>query len=402
MKKLKLITQVVLSTLFMKAQTPWYSNYNFSAKILDQLAQDSMTQRAAQELSFIGEYETTLSIWDRNQPKTPAHLSPEQANDFSRFKARDAKAVILEKAKTEQIILINEAHQQAYHRVFTTSLLHGLYQAGFRYFGAETISNQDSCVNELRKNKYPTFKSGYYTADPFYGHLIREAIKEGFEVFAYETTRLDKDDSAGINLREVEQAKNIKKILDKDPKAKILIHCGWDHIVETELPGWGKAMAGRLYEYTGINPFTIDQTKLTEHSSKDYDNPYWTSINLDFYALFVDSSGQIFSGPRDYKPYDARVYHPKTKWQHGRPHWVFENNRTPYVLKQKLDVSFPCLVFAFISKEKKENDQAIPFDIIELKSANDQKALSLLKDQHFTIVVRDQNLREQRFEVSLD
>ncbi len=383
-------------------KTPWYSNYSFSDKILAKLSQDTLNYQAAQDLSYIGEYEKMLVIWDRYERKMPADLTTEQVKQFSKFKAVNAKDLILEKAKTEQIILINEAHQQPYHRVFTTSLLHDLYKAGFRYFSAETISNYDVSIKEIQKNKYPTINSGYYIRETLYGNLVREAINEGFEIFGYETTRLGSIDSSGINLREVDQAKNIKKILDKNPRAKILVHCGWDHIVETPYQGWGKAMAGRLYEYTGINPFTIDQTKLTEHSSAEYQNPYWTSLNLDYYAMFVDSVGQTFYGPQEYKQYDARVYHPKTKWLHDRPHWVFENNRTPYFVKEKITLTFPCLVFAFIPKEKKENENAIPFDIIELKTSADKKALSLKKGKPFTIVIRDDNFKEQKFDITVD
>ena len=338
---------ILLSIYISYGQVPWYQSYSFSDKILDKLSKDSLNSHAAENLSFIGEYEKALTIWDRDERKMPADLTPEQIKQFSKFKTVNAKDFILEKAKTEQIIIINEAHQQPYHRVFTTSLLHDLYKAGFRYFGAETISNYESTLNDLRKNKFPTLRSGYYTCEPFYGNLVRDAINEGFEIFAYETTRIGNSDSSGINLREVDQARYIKKILDKDPKAKILIHCGWDHIVEAPYPAWGKAMAGRLYEYTGINPFTIDQTKLTEHSSAEYQNPYWTSLNLEYYAMFIDSVGQAFYGPQEYKQYDARVYHPKTKWLHGRPHWVFENNRTPYFVKEKIYLAIKVSLFLF-------------------------------------------------------
>lgn len=376
-----------------------YSEYNFSDKILRTNCDQT------QELSYIGEYQKTLEARDKEESRFRRNsdsLTTDLKNIFSKYKAVNAKDFILEKAKTEQIIIINEAHHQPYHRVFTTSLLHDLYAAGFRYFGAETLTNLDYFENKIQKNKYPTINSGYYTREPFYGNLIREAANEGFEIFAYESTRRRQFSSSGVNLREIEQAKNIKKILDKDPKAKILIHCGYDHIVETAYPGWGKAMAGRLYEFTGINPFTIDQVKLTEHSTTEYQNPLWSFINLDYYAMFIDSTGQTFTSLQGERRYDAKVYHPKTKWLHGRPHWAFENNRTPYFIKEKINLMFPCLVFAFIAKEKKQNKKAIPFDIIELKSPTDQKALSLKKGQTFTVVVRDINSQEQKFDVTVD
>lgn len=401
MKKSYCTIIIVFWTCIACKQSSIYSKYNFSNKILS----DSLNYDAAQELSYIGEYEKMLEIWDKEEikiKKKSETLAPEQIKKFMGFKAVNAKDLILEKAKTEQIIIINEAHHQPYHRVFTTSLLKDLYAVGFRYFSAETLTNYNFCIKNIQKNKYPTITSGYYTREPFYGNLIREAINVGFEIFGYESTRLVHSQTPGINQREIDQAKNIKKILDRDPKAKILIHCGFDHIVETNYPGWGKAMAGRLYEFTGIDPFTIDQTKLTERSSSEFQNPFWTLVNLDYDAMFIDSTGQIFAGLQEEKKYDARVYHPKTKYLNGRPDWVFENNRIPYYIKEKIKVNFPCLVFAFITNERKQNKMAIPFDIIELKSLTDKKALSLKNGQKFTIVIRDENSQNQKFDVMVD
>ncbi|MBA3706233.1 MAG: hypothetical protein H0W84_10155, partial [Bacteroidetes bacterium] len=238
----------------------------------------------------------------------------------------------------------------------------------------------------------------YYTKDPLYSNLIRTALEIGFTVFPYETTKTLQDstsiklEASGINMREIEQAKNIKKILDKDPLAKILIHCGYDHIVETNYPGWGKAMAGRIIEYTGINPFTIDQVKFTELSSLEYENPFFKKINLNYFAFFIDSAGNLFNGPEGLKQYDVRLYHPRTKWKSGRPNWVFENNRAPYFVNDKITVGYPCLVLAYLSNEiknQKNNPQnVIPFDIIELKSKNDLIALSLKKG-NYKIIVQD-------------
>ncbi len=378
------------------AQTPWYDNYPSSEKILNRLKTDTTYFTAAENLSWIGEYQKALEIWDKKEQKPPARLTSTQAKHFSRFKPTNAKKFIIEKAKTEQIIIINEAHQQPYHRVFTRSILHDLYQQGFRYFGVETISNFESSLAELSKNKFPTLTTGFYTREPFYGDLVRQAINEGFEVFAYETTSLK---PAIGGEREIEQAKNIKKILDKDPKAKILIHCGWDHIVETQYFSWGKAMAGRLKELTNIDPYTIDQTRLSEHATPDYENPYYKVFNLEYDAIFSDTSKNAFSGPPEKIEYDARVYHPRTKWVSGRPNWVFENGRVPYFIEEKITVSFPCLVFAFIPKENNASKEAIPYDIIELKNKKDKKALSLKKDEQYIIVLRDEDGKQQDFTI---
>jgi hypothetical protein len=51
----------------------------------------------------------------------------------------------LNRAKNEKLIIINEAHHNIKHRVFTTSLLQGLYDNGYRFFGLEALS--DTSIN---------------------------------------------------------------------------------------------------------------------------------------------------------------------------------------------------------------------------------------------------------------
>lgn len=397
-KTLRQTIYILLSFSTSFGQDPFDPKYKFSDDILVKLSKDTLNFKAAWDLSFIGEYQKALEIWDRDERKSTS-IPQSYIYNFSKYKPVDAKIFIKDKAKTEQIIILNEAHQQPYHRIFTTSLLEELYKQGFRYFGAESIWDWDSLLN---KRKYPTLGTGFYTQEPCYGNMVREALRIGYKVFSYESTR-EKSDSAGINLREVDQAKNIKKILDKDPKAKILIHCGFDHLVETPYRGWGKCMAGRLIEYTGINPFTIDQTRFTEHSSTEFDNPLFKIINLDYFAVFVDSLGHIFNGLPEHKDYDTRVYHPRTSIVNGRPHWMFNDIRKPYFI-DKITLSFPCLVLAYLADEninvKESTDMPIPFDVIELKNNTDKKALSLKKGK-YTIIIKDKNGQEQKLNVTI-
>lgn len=398
MKK-KLPQTIYLLLLFSISfgQDPIDPKYKFSDDILEKLSKDTLNFKAAWDLSFIGEYQKAMEIWDRDE-RRPTSIPQTYIDNFSKYKPVDAKKFIKDKAKTEQIIILNEAHQQPYHRIFTTSLLEELYDQGFRYFGAESIWNWDSLLN---KRKYPTLGTGFYTQEPCYGNMVREALRIGYNVFSYESTR-EKYDSAGINLREVDQAKNIKKILDKDPKAKILIHCGFDHLIETPYRGWGKCMAGRLIEYTGINPFTIDQTRFTEHSSTEYDNPLFKIVNFDYDAVFIDSVGHVFNGLPEHKDYDARVYHPRTVWKNGRPKWMFDGGRKPYFI-DRIEVTFPCLVFAYLADEnldvKQLKDQPIPYDVIELKNSSDKKALSLKKGK-YNIIIKDKRGQEQKLMVT--
>ncbi|MBC3784187.1 hypothetical protein [Spirosoma utsteinense] len=101
------------------------------------------------------------------------------------------------------------------HRAFTTSPLKDLYQGGFRYLGAETLNSRDSTLNQRR---YPLIRSGYYTREPQYGNLIREALQLGYQLVAYEAR--NKDEFASGKNREIAQAHRIEAILKKTRQPK--------------------------------------------------------------------------------------------------------------------------------------------------------------------------------------
>lgn len=372
------------------------NKYDFSENILLQLKNNTTqenvggpAQHAAWLLSYINDYKNTLSVWDRGEDIANKLRSEDSMYFIQQCKPVNAKEFIIERAKKEQIIILNEAHHQPYHRVFTESLLAELYKAGYRYFGAETLNYIDTSLNQ---RKHPVVWSGHYTLQPQYGNLIRSALQEGFYVFHYEGNGNGKE-------REIAQAKNIKAILDTNPSAKIIIHCGFGHLYEGELEEWGKAMAGRLKEFTGIDPFTIDQETWTEKSSSEYENPLFKIINLDYDAVFIDSSGNLFNGIPHHNQYDVRVYHPRSIWIDGRPHWIFFNNeRQSFFVNEKITVSFPCLVFAYFAEEN--YSLAIATDIIELKNKDDKVALSLSKGE-YNIVIKDRTGNEQIVRVKL-
>ncbi|WP_164121924.1 hypothetical protein [Sphingobacterium sp. xlx-130] len=56
---------------------------------------------------------------------------------------------------------------------------------------------------------------------------------------------------------------NLAEVLKTDPKAKILVYAGYDHIHEGTLTDW-KKMAQFFKEFTNIDPLTISQTRHVE------------------------------------------------------------------------------------------------------------------------------------------
>ena len=370
-------------------------------KFSDEIAKMKMgEEHAAFEYSAIGEYQKTLDIWDKVESKTK-DLTKEQILNLRKFRPVDAYIYLKMRAKIEKIIIINEAHHQPYHRLFTTNLLQSFYDHGFRYLALEALGDFDTL---LGKRGYPIINSGGYTQEPMFGNMLREALRIGYKLVAYEESQNSGFDNLGNNLREVEQAKNIKKILDADSNAKMIIHCGFGHLKEGKLQSWGKAMAGRLIEYTGINPLTVEQTRMSEHSKREYEDPLFKFLKMNYSAVLVDSSGETFheSGPE--RQFDLRVFHPRTNNIHGRPNWLFDNGRKPYYLG-KLDVSFPYHAYAYLDSEKLHEynpfENPVPYDIIEVEDDQTKKALSL-KPGKYLIVIADKSGKEQKISVAVE
>ena len=370
-------------------------DYRTSDQLLRKLQADTTVynyQQAATDLSYIGEYARALEVWDQGEKSRFSNPSPRDSLFLLTFQPTNARAYIVERARSEQIILINEAHHIPLHRVFTASLLQDLYQAGFRYFGAETLNHSDSTLNQ---RKYPVNSTGTYTHEPQYGNLIRLALEMGYWVFPYE---VDPQAFTNGREREVQQARNIQKILLKYPKAKILVHAGYAHIQEDSVAGWEKAMAGRLKEYTGIDPFTINQDFWTEKNNPQLENPLFRMIHAPEPSVFV-ADGKPFAGPPGDRRFDLRVYHPRTQYRHGRPGWLWYGNRRAYAIPPaKQTVGYPCLAFAYRSGEDAE--KAIPVDIIELRGKEDRKPL-VLPTGKFKVILRDEKGKTDTFVVEM-
>ncbi len=357
--------------------------YKFNSDIIDKLEdspEDWKYQIAASEFATKGNYYASLRVWDVGRPKrqTTDLIKKDSINFYSNYQAVDAIEYISEAAKTKQIVIINEAHHNPKNRVFTRTLLSGLVDLGFTHIGFETLNVKDTLLNQ---RKYPIISSGSYSVEPQFGNLIRDALQFGLVAFSYEA-------EAGKNgkYREIEQAQNIMKVLDADPKARIIIHCGYAHVYKGEYKSWGKTMAGRLFEYSGIEPLTIDQQVHREKSSIEYESRNYTFQNVEEATVFIDSLGVSYKLLRNKDFVDIVVFHERISYIHNRPHWIFDHE---YKL-QEIDLSdydfeYPIMVAAF---DKNENlHSAVPIDFYELGKNETIAYLSLKKGDYNILVI---------------
>ncbi len=148
-----------------------------------------------------------------------------------------------------RVLMLNENHWYPKHRLLGYKLLEPLKAKGYTHLALEALfKNQDSIIND---KGFPTFSSGYYTRETYFGHFIRKARELGFEIMEYES--YDKD----VN-RELGQAQNLADLLNTVSDAKVFVYAGLDHIIE-EATVRGKSMAVHLKELTNINPLTVNQ-----------------------------------------------------------------------------------------------------------------------------------------------
>lgn len=352
-------------------------DYKFSREIDEGLSTGEMRiVKAAQYYSYIGEYQKALSVPNEVALEWGVDtLTVDDRRYFEGFRPVNAVTAIVERAKNEQIVILNEAHHKPIHRVFTRKLLKGLFNNGYRYFGLEALSNCDYVPNEfcdslLNERGYPLNSplSGTYVTEPQMSNLIREASKIGFKLFAYE--------KFGEG-RELHQAAYIAKVLDQDPDAKILILCGWYHLLESENRG-KKCMGYYLKEKTGIDPFTIYQDILIERNCTP-ESPFLEMMDYDEEKVFLNETGDFYNGRAGFEMFDALVYHPRTKYMWNRPSWLvnFEGNQVFYV--EGIEVGYPCIIKAYNTNEGSES---VPVDIIEKEYELDQTVLVLPKGRY--------------------
>lgn len=379
-----MIIRILLFSLLSVAVQAQSENdfYKFSSDLHRSLEKDTTAwkyQMSASYFSISGHYKTALEIWDKNGFGKPPVPSASDSLLFAKSKRLNAKEYIVDRAKKEQLIIINEAHTNAKHRTFTRSLLKELYQNGYRYLGLEAL--QDTLINN---RKFPVLDSGFYIKEPEFGNLLFEALKIGYTVFGYEASK-----GKNGKEREIEQAKNIKQFIDSHPNGKVLIHCGHDHVFENEYKSWEKAMAGRLKEYTGIDPFTINQVPFTEKSTPDRSHSFVNRLTETYPVVLQSETGVIFNGLTVPKQTDIVILHPPTNYAKGRPDWLSQGRKSYAVPTQKIK-NTPLLVTAYRTKEFDQN--GIPADLIEITEKEIVPPLYLAPGT-YDIIIKDKNYK---------
>jgi hypothetical protein len=318
-----------------------------------------------------------------NRVQTPVTLPA--AADWT---SADAATEIAKLATDRRIVLINEAHHDAHTRELTLALLPKLRAEGFTYFAAEALVNGDT---ELMQRGYPILNSGSeYLHEPIYGQIIREAIRLGFKVVAYES------DADALSERESGQAQLLyRQVFKNDPKAKLFVHAGYAHI-DKAVGNLGKSikpMAMQLKQLTGFDPLSIDQTRWRDIGpmpKKDLYNQLTAAFPVDKPSVLLSrQNGSVWSSDPD--RHDVDVILPPSGHQR-RPHWLeLGGTRQTRVISSEIcQRQLPCLVEAHYASE---SDDSIPADRYVFLTDNNMNSLYLWPGE-YRISSRDREGRK--------
>ena len=330
------------------------NDYEFNQEIAKIVSNSGDVSYGATRYSFVSEHYKllkTLEINDTTKQSLPDSIW-DTISDL--YTAVPAKNYILDRAEQYDIIMINENHYVPRHRHFVKSLLEGMYERGFRYLALEAIGMLGDGTmydKELNERGYPTIHTGFYTKEPEFSLLIREAISLGYHIIGY-----DEGSTFGYSGGDREQrgAENILRQLESlNPEGKLIVYCGWDHIKEGHSGTyWEYALAERLKQKTNKDVLTINQTEYSERLELNYEQPLMQRLDVQLPSVLVDNIGTPLDISQDTSWYDIFIIHPRTKFENHIPSWIL--NEGPAVQYDLKKVAFepPYKIFVF---EKGDN-----------------------------------------------
>jgi hypothetical protein len=371
-------------------------------------------------LGALGQYRRAQGTYNESfdplGPGTIPQLSPTQIQFVERTRVRPAEELILQAVKNHQIVILNETHCQPEHRAFGMRLVPKLAALGVTHFGLE-YGDQEA-LDRARRSGRVMPELDYYGFEPQRANLLRAVLTSGMKPVAFDVSSLKtewfKTDSElrerGL-ARDEAMARNIRdRILRDNPKAKVFIWVGMGHAYKVPIGG-ESYMAKRLWQRTGIEPFTIDQLS----DSGDQAHTSW------MYQWLLKAARTAWREPRavelplgsfDGAPtrelqdhpifsrmlrrgVDAIVLHPPDAFEQDgrRPRWHLPENGAT-IQGSVSEHNHPCVGWLVQAKPLSEGPAAAPADQVLTGQAGGY-VLEVQPGRYEVTVLRPTNVAEQ-------
>lgn len=323
-------------------------------------------QSRATAESLLGNHSRALSFRDMMIRNHPGGV-PEQIELPQNTTSILAIPYVIARARNHEIVIVNEEHHVSTDRLFTLALLQPLYEQGFRYFAVEALWTGERGLNE---RGYPIRESGGYVSDVLLAEVIRTAVSLGYKIVPYESTYEQNQPTVDMNAQQVRdywQAQNlISETIELDANAKVLVHCGLQHIEEAVSPNWWP-MAYYFREATGLDPLTVDQTLLAERGADDLEHSWRRHAEVHHLVaheavILVDRNGAPLQ--IDSEKVDMHILNPRTTMWNGRPTWMeMDGHRVRMPIHISECEGEVCVIEVFHARWA---ERAVPYDRIEV------------------------------------
>ncbi|HYE47538.1 MAG TPA: hypothetical protein VEA44_17365 [Caulobacter sp.] len=280
-------------------------------------------QLLAQYLATLGDERGALAAWEQDYPPRARRDGP----DLKGAAAENALEAIVAASRGRRIVMLNEAHHLSRNRAFAEQVALRLREEGFSVLAAETFEHDrpfdDGVVG---------MDDGAYLRDPVFASMVRAASWAGYRLAEYEV-RDDQGAPKGatgaerIAAREQAQADNLITGALADPKARVLVYCGFAHLAKQPTRRGDLWFAARLKAKSGIDPLTVEQSAGAPASEPARDSAVVAAVLARFSpkapvvvrrpdrSLVHTPSGEDFAA-------DLSVFHPRLADRNGRPGWL--------------------------------------------------------------------------------
>lgn len=333
-----------------------FSQFRFTLEAKPEKSDESLQSFVAQMLathySFLGRPNDAIRAYPHHsEEKAPANL-PDPAG----YKAMPAVDWIASQAHEYRVIMVNEAHHVPQTRLLTLELLAKLRKQGYTHFAAETFA----LTNNLLPAGYPTRHTGYYTREPVFAELVREAKRLGYVLVPYEPN--DEGGEQSQQQRETGMAQTLADLVKQHPDVKLLVHAGYGHIAKSAgtQPDAADPMAREFIRLTGLPVLSITQTGLRwEDGQAAKRLAHAFGITVPSVLLARDDKRVWSEAAR--AQYDASVLLPAVDAAAIRPDWLTLGGlRKPVAIDLTPCIKhLPCLAEA---RYASEGEDAIPAD----------------------------------------
>ncbi len=176
--------------------------------------------------------------------------------------------------RAHRLVILGEEHHQSEHRAFGARVLPLLKRTGITHLAFET-SDQTHLDQAIKARAVTPATDGWFTSEPQRAALLRAAIALHLPIVAFDMDEADftwmeepPDESAEYRERRMAQH-IIERILQQEPRARVLIWVGYGHAYKYTPPDGLKRMAAWLWELAGEDrPTRIFSCSATSHPGR--------------------------------------------------------------------------------------------------------------------------------------